>query len=449
MLLLLLLAIAMWKLGAVEERQRGGNSSPVLPLERGGKQRGVRRLAAVAKAAKEERERDWDMSSLLAFQDPERRHHAYSRKQKSLGLLCSNFLSLYNRDDTESIGLDDASNRLGVERRRIYDIVNVLESVGVLARKAKNQYTWKGFVGVPQVLMELKKEASKENFLNTYDPTNCAKVSDDEGDEKSINPNIESREDKLSSTSVISRLSASSKTGDNRREKSLGLLTKNFVKLFLCSNLDLISLDDAARILLGDAHNSFQMRTKVRRLYDIANVLSSMNLIEKTHHEESRKPAFRWLGIKGKLENGSAGSFNQKECRKRVFGTEITNTNLKRNKVNSLMDEKPNRKPNIQIQMQLNHDNMENDMGRNQIQQQPKQSSKGFVFGPFSPVVVPKVGDSDKSNVRRVQDWETLASSYRPQYHNQALNDLFAHYVEAWKSWYVEVAGKQPLQHFS
>ncbi|AQK46359.1 E2F transcription factor-like E2FE [Zea mays] len=41
------------------------------------------------------------------------------------------FMVLYNRDNVESIGLDEAAKCLGVERRRIYDIVNVLEGVGI------------------------------------------------------------------------------------------------------------------------------------------------------------------------------------------------------------------------------------------------------------------------------------------------------------------------------
>lgn len=36
----------------------------------------------------------------------------------------------------------------------------------------------------------------------------------------------------------------------------------------------------------------------MRRLYDIANVLTSLELIRKVHvrEERARKPAFRWLG---------------------------------------------------------------------------------------------------------------------------------------------------------
>jgi len=41
------------------------------------------------------------------------------------------------------------------------------------------------------------------------------------------------------------------------------------------------------------------LKTKIRRLYDIANVLHSIGLIEKTHMLTNRKPAFRWIGIEG------------------------------------------------------------------------------------------------------------------------------------------------------
>ncbi|KAJ8644513.1 hypothetical protein MRB53_006261 [Persea americana] len=44
---------------------------------------------------------------------------------------------------------------------------------------------------------------------------------------------------------------------------------------------------------------------KVRQLYDIANVLASMNLIEKTYQTESRKPTYNWLGFEGRSPTGS------------------------------------------------------------------------------------------------------------------------------------------------
>ncbi|KAM1026039.1 hypothetical protein ACFX13_039733 [Malus domestica] len=366
-------------------------------------------------------------SSAPAPTGPSARNHGYSRKQKSLGLLCSNFLGLYNRDGVTSIGLDDAASRLGVERRRIYDIVNVLESVGVLARKAKNQYSWKGFKAIPNALQELREEGLRENICNfdgNEDPKASLlgglQISDDEDDvercgsqqTENSNPNL--------------NIKPMNPKSDNRREKSLALLTQNFVKLFVCSTVEMISLDEAAKLLLGDAHNASVMRTKVRRIYDIANVLSSMNLIEKTHTSDTRKPAFKWLGLRGKEEV-------PQETKKRAFGTDITNVSSKRGKVDSSIGGKLDGQKQKGLVGEADRSNLEDS----------KDGSKSYQFGPFAPVTIARAGTG---STRKVHDWEKLTSTYRPQYQNQALKDLFSHYTEAWKTWYSEVAGKNPIR---
>ncbi|TKY73456.1 E2F transcription factor E2FE [Spatholobus suberectus] len=373
-------------------------------------------------------------------------HHTYSRKQKSLGLLCTNFLSLYNKEDVRLIGLDDAASRLGVERRRIYDIVNVLESVGVLARKAKNQYTWKGFSAIPAALQELKDEGLKENPGSFDDSNDSAKVSDDEDEEETFpNPTTESQND---TANPDSSAPVKSSKNENRREKSLALLTQNFVKLFVCSNIEMISLDEAAKLLLGNAHNTSTMRTKVRRLYDIANVLSSMNLIEKTHTTNTRKPAFRWLGLRGKTWSGSVdlAHNSNNESGKRMFGNDITNISFKRNKVDLFMDG-PNSKMQSQQENVSYGAQAEKNNGaqpeKSHLKKDAKQTSKSYQFGPFAPAYVPKVGTSENNSVKQVHDWDSLAQMHRPQYQNKALGDLFSHFTEAWKSWYFEVVGKK------
>ena len=57
------------------------------------------------------------------------------------------------------------------------------------------------------------------------------------------------------------------------------------------------------------------MAAKVRRLYDIANVLRSLKLIEKVHvtEERGRKPAFKWIGpVESPILEGIGAGFQHR-----------------------------------------------------------------------------------------------------------------------------------------
>lgn len=369
----------------------------------------------------------------------------YSRKEKSLGLLCENFLAVYGSGKQEEVSLDAAAAELGVERRRIYDIVNVLESVQVVVRKAKNRYHWHGIERLPASLEELKHEP-------------------DEGTTATV-------QDGHQQTSVATTAK------DKKREKSLNILTRKFVKVFLKSGKRTLSLEEAAASLAGGEAEPAQLKTKVRRLYDIANILCSLNLIEKTHVAESRKPAFRWLGIEeisdheevskqrqpdkhataighnGPSENRDTGQHvppKKRGVKRQAEATPLTDTNRQKS---GAKVSKPNANAFPAPPMHMNG------QGQNIVPMMFPFPPPGLIFPPMVPGQTtsehsPEEKPGPEMNHSNLKDDvptvplpplpDVPAGSVLPHellgYQNETINRMMSQYVDAWRNWYTTSA---------
>ncbi|KAF8403353.1 hypothetical protein HHK36_011455 [Tetracentron sinense] len=66
------------------------------------------------------------------------------RYDSSLGLLTKKFITLIKRAEDGILDLNKAADTLEVQKRRIYDITNVLEGIGLIEKKLKNRIQWKG-----------------------------------------------------------------------------------------------------------------------------------------------------------------------------------------------------------------------------------------------------------------------------------------------------------------
>ncbi|KFK36495.1 hypothetical protein AALP_AA4G131900 [Arabis alpina] len=66
------------------------------------------------------------------------------RYDNSLGLLTKKFVNLIKQAKDGLLDLNEAAKTLDVQKRRIYDITNVLEGIDLIEKPLKNQILWKG-----------------------------------------------------------------------------------------------------------------------------------------------------------------------------------------------------------------------------------------------------------------------------------------------------------------
>lgn len=78
--------------------------------------------------------------------------------KSELMLLCEKFQARFSApavNGSSLILLNEAAIELSVPRRRLYDIINVLEAVEIVSRTGKLAYEWRGLKHLPELLDRL------------------------------------------------------------------------------------------------------------------------------------------------------------------------------------------------------------------------------------------------------------------------------------------------------
>lgn len=203
---------------------------------------------------------------------------AVSRKEKSLAVLCLNFMAVaretpFNSEGMKIIEIQQIAEQLGAKRRRIYDIINILESVMIVSRVKKNTYQWHGTDGLPAMFATLQKEGLEEMAAKEAEAAAAAGGVKAEGD-----------------TQPDEAVVAGKKT------KGVAKTCKRFFQIFLTTGQTHVAVSDAANIIEGPLTPANQ-KALTRRIYDIANVLQSCGIIEKYNvgsTSDTNRPGFRW-----------------------------------------------------------------------------------------------------------------------------------------------------------
>jgi hypothetical protein len=192
------------------------------------------------------------------------------RHGNSLKKICTKILRFYHKKEDTEIFLNEFSLNLNIERRRIYDIINILEALDIVVKKSKNVYIWKNinlFTTKLKILSAAGQNLAEQLKLFFFE------------------------------TRPITS-----------KKKMLTYLALKVLKLFY-TNKPVLSFSEIMKIC-EDHYNQvqssmnlppndeFESKNRIRRLYDIINVFKALGLISKVSNKLEKK-IYVWQGEAG------------------------------------------------------------------------------------------------------------------------------------------------------
>jgi transcription factor E2F7/8 len=185
------------------------------------------------------------------------------KPEKTLLQISSSILRMYFAQHNVEICLKNLALELQIERRRVYDIVNIFEAFDILAKKSKNIYIWKGV----------------DDFKRKLDMLEC-----------------------IDASHTNQHLIFSFEFKPVKSKKKMLTYTSIKVLRFLGLQSKLVSFNQIVDLCLethaGNASVYDRKCSTTRRLYDIINVLRALGLISKVHSKQQKK-FYRWNGKEG------------------------------------------------------------------------------------------------------------------------------------------------------
>ena len=95
----------------------------------------------------------------------------WGKQDNSLAQLTQNFLNYIKNKGRINISINELVKDLNVKKRRIYDITNVLQGIGYLEKKGKNEILWikdSNSITIPNFTSSSKDEITSENYISNY-----------------------------------------------------------------------------------------------------------------------------------------------------------------------------------------------------------------------------------------------------------------------------------------